>query len=424
MPEPAVAHHPAPAAGAGEIRAVHARLEVAFRALDASSVPWCVLRGEDELAEAEGDVDLLMDTHAFVRAGEALSALGFARVPAPGRGPHRFLVAYDEDGDRWLKLDVVLELAYGSYQELVAPGAAAAVLSRRRREGMLWLPSPHDAFWTLLLHALLDRSGVRDHDVERLSQLAGAAGDGPPPELRGILRADDEGAVAALAATRALSGLNAVSARTRAAVARRHRARIARHRLARHLARRSGLLGRRGIVVALLGPDGAGKSSLAGGIAGAFPVSVHRVYGGLYARGRRTRIPVFGRIAQSVRLGLEARAARVRGRVVVFDRHPYDALVAPRRPVGLTRRVRRRLLARSAVRPDLVLLLDASSEVLFARKAEHDVEELERQRRSYRALEAQLPQLATVDVGREPDVIRREATRLIWHRYAQRGGRR
>jgi thymidylate kinase len=109
--------------------------------------------------------------------------------------------------------------------------------------------------------------------------------------------------------------------------------------------------------------------------------------------------------------------------VVVFDRHPYDALAAPRRPVGMTRRVRRRLLAHSAVRPDLVLVLDASPEVLFARKTEHDVEELERQRRAYRALEAQLPQLATVDVGREPDVIRREATRLIWHRYAQRGSR-
>jgi thymidylate kinase len=424
VPEPGVALHPAPAVGAGQAGTVHARLEAAFRALDASSVPWCLLRGEDELADAGGDVDLLIDAHVFAGARDVLSALGFAHVPAPGRGPHRFLVAYDEDGDRWIKLDVVLELAYGSHQELVAPGAAAAVLGRRRRDGTVWLPSPHDAFWTLLLHALLDRSGVRGHDVERLSELAGAAGEGPPPELRGILSPDDERAVAGLAATRAVSGLNAVSARTRAAAARRHRGRIARRRLARRLSRRSGLLGRRGIVVALLGPDGAGKSSLAGGIAGAFPVSVHRVYGGLYARGRRTRIPLFGRIAQSVRLGLEARAARTRGRVVVFDRHPYDALVAPRRPVGTMRRVRRRLLARSAVRPDLVLLLDASPEVLYARKAEHDVDELERQRRAYRALEAQLPQLATVDVGREPDVIRREATRLIWHRYAQRGSRR
>ena len=423
MPEPAVAVHPAPAAGAGQLGAVHHRLAAAFRALDVSSVPWCVLRGEDELADPGGDVDLLVDGRSFARAREALSALGFAWVPARGRGPHRFLVAYDEDEDRWLKLDVVLELAYGSYQELVAPGAGAAVLGRRRREGTLWLPAAHDAFWTLLLHALLDRSVLRDDDVERLARLAHAAGDGPPTELHGVLPADDERAVAELAANREVSGLNAVSARARAAAARRHPVRVARQRAARRLARRSGALGRRGIVVALLGPDGAGKSSLAGGIAGGFPVAVHRVYGGLYARGRRRRIPVVGRIAQSVLLGLEARAARARGRVVVFDRHPYDALVPPRRPVGMPRRVRRRLLAGSAVRPDLVLLLDAPPEVLYARKAEHDPDELERQRGAYRTLEGQLPHLARVDVAREPDLVRREATRLIWHRYAQRSRR-
>jgi thymidylate kinase len=417
-----VAAPPASPAGAGPFGAVYPRLQEAFAALDEAAVPWCVLRGEEELGDPRADVDLLIPAASFAQACRALAALGFARVPAPGRAPHRFLHAYDVQDDAWLKLDVVVGLAYGLHHERAVRGAGDAVVRRRRRAGGYWLPSAHDAFWTLLLHVLLDRATVRSDDLARLARLAPAAGDRPPAELRGILDPDGEWAAVGFAAARDLAGLSAIGERARAARSPGDRLRVARRTAARGLGRRVRGAGRAGLVVALLGPDGAGKSSLAKALDGTFPVPARRMYGGLYSRARRRRLPVVGRLVQSVSLGVRARLARARGAVVVFDRHPYDALVPARRAGGTRRRVARWLLARSAVRPDLVLVLDAPPEVLHARKGEHDVAELDRQRRAYETLAARFPHLATLDAGRDADVVRREATFLLWRRYAQRGG--
>jgi hypothetical protein len=168
-----VADHAPTGWAPGEQR-IHPAVRRALDALERSSVHWCLLRGESDLASPEGDVDLLVARGDMPRLRAALAPLGYVPRRAWGRGPHRFFVTYDEVSARRVKLDVVTELAYGRHQELRTT-AADGCLARRRYVGGLALLSPADAFWALLLHCMLDREAFPAAHRERLLELAGEA---------------------------------------------------------------------------------------------------------------------------------------------------------------------------------------------------------------------------------------------------------
>jgi thymidylate kinase len=71
-----------------------------------------------------------------------------------------------------------------------------------------------------------------------------------------------------------------------------------------------------------------------------------------------------------------------------------------------------------------VLLLDAPGELLYARKGEHDVALLERQREGYRALQPRFPRAFVLDASRDADRVRASATALIWREYLRHWKRR
>jgi hypothetical protein len=180
------------------VRAVHPTVLSAFEALEGAGVRWCLLRGEGELA-APKDVDLLVAPADMTRAREALKSVGFARLRAWGRRPHHFFVSDDETRTR-VKLDLVTELAYGRHHELRADGAEG-FLARRRYVDEVAVLAPNDAFWTLLLHCMLDRRSFPAEHRRRLLELAGAA------DARSDMVAVVERVFAGLASARVLVGL-------------------------------------------------------------------------------------------------------------------------------------------------------------------------------------------------------------------------
>lgn len=171
---PADMRNHAPTTDVPSAPAIHPAVGRAFEALERASIQWCLLRGEAELTSTDGDVDLLAARGDMPRLREALAGAGYVPLRAWGRGSHRFFVGWDEESSRRIKLDVVTQLAYGRYQEVRIAGADGC-LARRRYLGTLALLSPDDAFWTLLLHCMLDREAFSVAQQERLLELAGEA---------------------------------------------------------------------------------------------------------------------------------------------------------------------------------------------------------------------------------------------------------
>jgi thymidylate kinase len=107
-----------------------------------------------------------------------------------------------------------------------------------------------------------------------------------------------------------------------------------------------------------------------------------------------------------------------RGAVVLFDRHffcdYYANDVIGRRPGRpWTSRVHGLMLERLYPRPDLVILLDAPAEVLFARKGEGTLESLERMRQDYLALAPVVARFRSVDATQPVDVVVAEVIAAI-----------
>jgi ABC-type transport system involved in cytochrome c biogenesis ATPase subunit len=180
--------------------------------------------------------------------------------------------------------------------------------------------------------------------------------------------------------------------------------------------------GARGLFVAVLGPDGSGKTSAIDRLAGRAPLPVARWYLGAYpaetpGRGRRgaAGLRFVGRVARLVRGSVAARVHAARGGLAVTDRHPIEL-------PAFGRGVRRVMMARLALGPDMILVLDAPAEMLRARKPEHDVADLERARTAYRRLAETDSRVVILDATRSPSRTAEDVMRTIWGEYASRRG--
>lgn len=414
---------------------MHPVLSQLFSALDDERVVYCVLRDADRIEDTTGgEVDLLVAPDQWNRLSAALSRVGFAPLASRGYAPHRFFVTYDEETDAWLKIDAVDKLVYGRPIKTLATGLAPDVLAGRRRCGPVWAPAPEHELITLLLHIALDKGRVDPARAERLQRLAAELNDSAAIEpllaaywapgatwdtVRSQIAAGEWNSVL-------LAQAPTVAARLRQRDPLGTRARGVSSRVWRAVERSRGLLRPAVPSVAVLGPDGAGKSTVADGIHDASMFPVRRVYMGLYQKKRRRAaggLPGLGFVRLLLtqwRRYLTARYHQGAGRLVIFDRYAYDALLPSPRPLNLPRRIRRWLLARTCPPPDLVVLLDAPAETLFARKGEHGVEALEQQRQSYLALQQRVPQMVVVDATNGIDTTRRRVSSLIWQAYHRR----
>jgi len=210
----------------------------------------------------------------------------------------------------------------------------------------------------------------------------------------------------------------------------------------------------RGFTVALIGCDGAGKTTVARALERESGLPVRYLYMGVSAESSNRQLPST-RIAHAIKqragpgpgprprgvrrarqaarstLRLANRLAEewyrqlitqtflTRGSIVIFDRHflaDYHAsdIAGTGRP--LSRRIHGWMLMHAYPRPDLVVLLDAPPEVLFARKREGTLASLARRREDYRGLAGAAGiarSVAVVSATPPVDTVVADVTRIV-----------
>ena len=411
--------------GAPDAPEIHPLVASAFAALDAEGCKWALLRGLDGLANPASDVDLLVGAESPGAVEAALARAGFVRMPALGHGSHAFYLGYDPERDSWIELDCVSEVAFGAHQEL-GTGLAPALLERRHRRGAVSLLAPADAFWHGVLHHLLGRGEVPARHQAALRALAPEAGaESPLSAVLERVRAGSSSEIAAAVAAGDWAGMAVVGREIRRRWRRRAGLRSVRrqvvNRAARHLP--AGSRERRGLSLAILGPDGAGKTTLAEGLRETVPLPARYVYLGIWRQARleehlrhvvgaRLAIRLAKLLAKSVSIAYHRR----RGRLVLLDRFTCDADL-PSADLDLKGRISAKMVQRTCAEPDVIVLLDAPVELMYARKGEHGTEELQLRRTAYLGMAERFPQMVVVDAAQPLEEVRRQATALLWRRW-------
>ena len=405
-----------PVASADRAVDVHPDLRAAFSALDTTGALWAVLRGA--LDRPGGDVDVLVREDDLPTVVPALVATGFVLRRAPEHLPHRLLVRRASTDDGWLVLDLLPVVEAAGPRSAVLPVLDDLLARAVRGDDDVRRVCAEDRDWLSLVRAVHRGPG----------SLTGVPVlDGPIPAAVDSALGHGQAVAGAAAAAAALDGdtsaLDSLIQRWTLVLKKRP------GRFARDLRRVKDAVswrspGRPGVALAVLGPDGAGKTTLVEGLRDAIPLAVSVRYLGVFRVDPNEpawqRVPGVGLGLKLAKLRWRSTKAAVdqrRGRVVLYDRHVVDALLRPGKPT-FRARISYSLLLHSCPAPDVFVVLDAPGQLMFDRKGEHTPELLEERRQRYLDLRDRYDHVVVVDAPNDAETVRREVERLVWRTWS------
>jgi thymidylate kinase len=422
--------------GVRDVKAAVAR--ALLTALESDHSAYCILSGYDELPDSfDTDIDFMVSdtdfasvpqmilkvaratgTRVFHTVGHELSARSFSLGYQAGED--LIIVQPDSSSDYrhfgllWLRADEVL-------------------VARRKHPRGFWIPAAAHEFAYYLIKRLNKRSLNEKHG-EKLHQLFMEDSNGCERIIERFWKGRNRAILARMARTSDWTDITSSMESIRAELKRNSAESFSQRfrtvpEQALHQVRR--VMNPTGGWIAIMGPDGAGKSAVIEAIRAQFRFAYHKVKcfhlrPKSLRRGNDTHTavtdphgkPPRGWIASVAKvffliadywLGylLQIAPAMQRSQLIVFDRYLYDLLVDSKRvryggPAWLLR-----FAARVIPHPHLVILLDAPADVLWTRKQEVPFNEVMRQRDAYCKVARGLPFARVINAAQAlPDVIR------------------
>ena len=398
-----------------------------FRLLDENGVRYCVLHSWENLPdELPGDLDLAVvdeDKLKLLPVFEGLQQQGYVPIQTlhySGKGNAFVFFWTEASGGRTATIDVVSEHRRGG--RILA--TAEALVANRRRHGAFWTASPQTEFAYLLAKKASKRK-ASESQARRLKFLTEELG---PSEAEKLANSFLPGDSNRQAVESCIDG--SIDDFLQDAHAKLWRVSLTRSpwKLAPYFGMEARRVVRRwfeptGVTVAILGPDGVGKSTVISGMIEPLGMAFrcrHRIFHwrpnvlapkpdrgpvpdphGKPARGSFTSMLYLSGFVLDYWVGylLRVRPLIATSNLVLFDRYFHDVLVDPRRyryggPGWFSR-----FLSRLVPEPDLVIILEADTESILERKSELAGEEIERQRKEYRDLRFKHAERVTVDTS-------------------------
>lgn len=411
-----------------------------LNALAQHEIPYALLRDHPE-APAIRDLDLLIDRARLADFLRIAGQHGFQLLKSGRLNPgKKVLLRWDNDGPHII--DLHERLIYRGYEYL----DAGLVLQRRQQTGGYYHLSLEDELLTLLLHNILGKAEIQAKHRDRLFALLEARLEEKyiHAHLRRYGLADLIAEIRREFVT-LTRDIARVEKYRRQILARLHyhpkmnAVRQIRIRLNEWAEKWFGA--KRGVLLAFIGPDGCGKSSITNALREEFrraTLGTDLVYLGPWGQHKlplhdimrklnikpyspkekngKTASPQLSAVRRFIHFGKGtmfylllavelwfryyalALPKLRRGRIVLADRYIYDLLIGYKnRPLHSHQRLRA-WLCRRYPKPDVAILLDAAPEVIFARKPQFEVSQLEYIRRSYHELRREFD-LQTLDTS-------------------------
>jgi thymidylate kinase len=423
--------------------------------LDSDCKAYCILSGYDNLPDSfETDIDFMVSADDLERAPSLVADLGretgtkLFHTVGHELSARAFSLGY-QAGDKLIIVQPDSSADYRHYG-LLWLRADEVLAARRRHPRGFWIPSAAHEF-TYYLIKRLNKRHLNDQHTEKLHRLYVEDPEGCERMIARFWKGRNRTVLMRMAEANDWTGLEAGFESIRSELIQNsaetliEKIKTSPMHLMHHLNR---VLYPTGGWIAIMGPDGAGKSAVINTIRQQFAIA----YNGVKCFHLRPKILRPGGDSRTVVTdphgqpprGLFLSVAKVffliadywlgyllkiapemrRSRFFVFDRYLYDLLVDSKRVRYSGPAWMLRLAARVVPHPDLVILLDAPPEVLWSRKQEVPFEEVTRQRDSYRAVVAGLPFAKIVNAAQPLEDVIRDVDCAIVECYESRTAKR
>ena len=426
-------------------------LRLLFRSLEQEQVRYCAIHGCEELPDqcaSQHHLELALhpdDAGKLLPAVRFLSKRGYQLVQHLVHGVRANVLVFSWFENLTLKT-VTVTFASEYRERGFIWNCGSAMVATRQKVMDFWVADPATEF-TYLLLKMLSNSAVNACHEQSFRNVLQKLGRSRAETIAGQLLGEKQGrAVVQACLDQRLVGIPKPLKTT---LVRRHFLRRPFQTVRCLLGNSSGMIKRwhqpTGLFLVLLGPDGVGKSTLvAGMISSLTPLFRHHnvfhwrpgvilpIEEGDAPSGSPHDEPprsvlvsilfLFG-FCLDYWLGyaLRIRPLLARSGFVIFDRYYFDLLVDQKRyrysgPMSLVRLLLRIIPGRK----NLVLILDAPEDVVLSRKQQLTLDELRRQRMSYRSLIRALENSHIIETHHGIEQALAESCRIVTEHLAQR----